>query len=386
MTPILHGVYTGCQVTADGSDLVLTISSGTYINQNVIQVPSVTAFTATSGDPSFDRYDTLYADSAGGISAITGVADGTLAQPDSTDVVLARYIVRAGATAIQSADIQDVRSFSFPEHPANTMAFTFLNTALSAADPGSGNFGFDSTTVGSIAHLYVNYQTPSWPYNLLGNYKKLGGWLSGGFNAFPYWLRIWSRQRPNIFVQMQVTGQTDHGSWADLTVSNFTYVTNDVGPPVAAVHLLTDAFDSIFECMGAVAPTIPTLTSGTSAITADTTVSSTAFTDGPTTGSIGANGQVFLLTCNATVSSATASTRNVTIRLWDGTTTFAETELQLAVSSPGTGTLTALVSPSAATTYKLSARASGNNVTLKAAAPDNSGASVATQITWVRLT
>ena len=108
---IQHGVEYGCAVSVS-SGLVLSVAAGGIINQNHSASVSAQTFTAASGDATFDRYDLLVADSAGNISAVTGTADGNVNQPDSTDVKLAAYIVRAAATSVAAADLQDLRTFA----------------------------------------------------------------------------------------------------------------------------------------------------------------------------------------------------------------------------------------------------------------------------------
>lgn len=74
------------------------------------------------------------------------------------------------------------------------------------------------------------------------------------------------------------------------------------------------------------------------------------------TGSIGASGQTWLITGVLCVVD-TAGAATVLVRIWDGTNVFAESEIYLAAANkPSTVTILARVTPSAATTYYLSAK------------------------------
>jgi hypothetical protein len=48
---VRHGVLSGCQVTADGTDLNLSVASGAIINGNVGASVSAQTFAAASGAP-----------------------------------------------------------------------------------------------------------------------------------------------------------------------------------------------------------------------------------------------------------------------------------------------------------------------------------------------
>lgn len=242
-TAVLHGVSSGCQVAADGVSLTLTVGSGSYVTENQVASPAVTSFVAASGDPNFDRYDTLYGDSAGAISAVTGVADGSMVQPDiPTGLVLARYVVRAGATAIQPGDVQGVAATVFKQHPANSLIYTFNNAALPNADPGAGVFGFNSTSLGAVTACFVNYITVS-----VGGSAK--SWFIPGTGATTgAVLRVWSRKAPVNFVDLTVSAMANHGTgpgtYVELTVSVRRASTSST-----LVPLSTDPLDSVIELL-----------------------------------------------------------------------------------------------------------------------------------------
>src|SRR5207244_2968857 len=151
-----------------------------------------TSVTIATADSTQDRYDLISADSAGIFTATTGalgsLANGTCVQPDTSDTKIAYIPVAAGITAIQNSDIQDVRTFVDLKAPTNSMAYTFLSTALSNADPGIGKCGFDSTTNSSIAHLYISYTSPSAPQSIKSWFFLPGS----GTPPLPYFLRFWS--------------------------------------------------------------------------------------------------------------------------------------------------------------------------------------------------
>ncbi len=95
--------------------MTVTASTGAGLNGGVY-----TAFTATTSvtldpsDPLLDRYDTVCATTAGLVvtAGVAGTAsDGSLVQPDVSDLVLAHVFVGAGVTDLTPDVIQDPRTF-----------------------------------------------------------------------------------------------------------------------------------------------------------------------------------------------------------------------------------------------------------------------------------
>ncbi len=97
------------------SGMTVQAATGAGLNGGVY-----TAFTATTSvtldpsDPLLDRYDTVCATTAG-LTVTAGVAgtasDGSLVQPDVSDLVLAHVFVGAGVTSLTPDVIQDPRVF-----------------------------------------------------------------------------------------------------------------------------------------------------------------------------------------------------------------------------------------------------------------------------------
>lgn len=374
---VIHGIRNGCTVTADGSTLNLAITQGTYINQNVIAAPNVSSFAAQSGDPNFDRYDLIAGDTAGNVYSVTGVADGTMLQPDSNDVILAYYAVRAGATAVQPGDVQQRAATVYAEHPAQSFAMTFLSSAHTpGTDPGLGNCQFDTTNINTIAHLYVNYSTATAPSSFKSWLQKNNAVVSPSQPG--YYLRLWSRRDPSSWVLIEVTAFTDHSTYCDLTC-----VVAVESSGAAAPNLSTDALDTIFEFAGIVPPSPATTANGSGALTGDVTISSTAWTDGVSTGTLAAG--TWLITGQVTLQGAVGGPL-VTVRLWDGSTVFAETENSVGTSAQvSAAPLSVIVAPSVPASFRLSARSTSGSPKMKAACVDNSGGNVATLFNWVKL-
>lgn len=261
----LTGPLQGGTVTAQGTpNTTVAVAAGFSIVAN--QAVTVTAGNLTPGaaDSTRDRIDAVVVNSSGTKSVIAGpLNDGvSAAYPDTTGYALHAwiYIFNSGSTAYTGTITSDMIStvgnvagwdtsgmldyVQLPE-PAQTFAYTFNNTALSSADPGAGVCGFNSTSSGSITHLYVS------------NTSFTGAtltWLQGGGEGtplVPYYLRLWSRKNPNLWFLVQVTAFTGHTTWADLTCS----WVSDSGVLLAGPSMLsTDAADTILEIIGTPPP------------------------------------------------------------------------------------------------------------------------------------
>ena len=377
---IIHGVLVGCDpsISADGT---LAIADGSILNQNITAPVSAQNWTATSGDATYDRYDTVYATSSGSVSALTGNTDGSLYQPDSSDVVIAKYIMRAGATTIAPGDLQDVRTFALLPQPAQTFAMTFLSSAWVSGDPGAARCQFDTTNINTIAHLIVSYTSASAPQSFK-TWLQLGASPSAPWGV-PWYLKLWSRKDPSKWLVVEVTAFSDQTTYCNLTCTVVGSSAGTNSPPIS-----TDALDTILEFAGIVPPTVsyPTATNGSVALTADVSLTAAnTFFDGPNTGVIGGAGQTLFFSAQASVLSGVTNDR-ITVRLTDGSTVFAEAEIGTPTTADYTIPLTAIVSPSATATYKIQAATTGGTAgTLKKAATSNSSGNLATKISWMQL-
>jgi hypothetical protein len=111
------------------------------------------------------------------------------------------------------------------------------------------------------------------------------------------------------------------------------------------------------------------------------------FFDGPNTGSIGANGQKWLIIAQGTVyDSATASAQEIAI--WNGSAYLANASVTTAAANFGSAIVTiALVTLTGATTFTLRARSQSTTTGVLATTLNATGvANKATSITAVRLT
>lgn len=401
---VRRGVLGNCDVTADGTDMVITVASGSLLFDNIYVPVSAQTVTLAAGDLTNARYDLIGIDSSGVIHAVAGTPDPNPVYPDtippSTNtgyIWLGAVEVDAAVTAITSGKVTDLRSnwhvtppklLELPQ-PADTLAYTLLSGAQSNADPGAGNCGFDTATVGTVGHLYVNHSSAS-------DGTSTAPWLgvmAYGTMPLPFYLRLRSRKQPTHYILLEVTAITDHAGaypagYTDLTVTVIGTSHGTVPAPNTnpATVLSTDALDTILEFNGAAASS--TTTNGEATLSTDTNITPiNTFVDGPNTGSIGVAGQTWLLMATVTLAQATNAGK-VTARLWDGTTVFAEAEQSTAIGAAGQIELKAIVNPTGAATYKVSCAAIALTATMKRQAPDNSvGGTVytATKILWIRL-
>jgi len=103
------------------------------------------------------------------------------------------------------------------------------------------------------------------------------------------------------------------------------------------------------------------------------------------TGSIGASGQVWLIIGVVTLDDINSGA-TMRVRLWDTSTVFAEIVTTVpALSSPVTATIVALVSPSGAATYHLSAKDASSGGGFARTTSTAGTANKATSITAIRL-
>jgi hypothetical protein len=133
----------------------------------------------------------------------------------------------------------------------------------------------------------------------------------------------------------------------------------------------------------------PTGTNGTNTLGANQALGAIAntFVDAVTTGTIGANTQVFYVICKATITSG-ASAATITARIWDGSaTSYDETAVSHgAAATTLEVTLQSVITLTAAVNIRLSVASTvANDGNILAAAPNNSSGSIATRISWVRL-
>lgn len=118
-----NGVFTGgMQTTASGSDMVITVSSGTaYINGKVRTFDTDTSFTLAAASSAYPRIDTVVVerndtDRQITLKVVQGKYSGSTASPTAPvrtggvyQLVLAQIAVGAGVTKITASDITDTR-------------------------------------------------------------------------------------------------------------------------------------------------------------------------------------------------------------------------------------------------------------------------------------
>src|SRR5215471_1224320 len=397
---------TSCAVTAQATpNMTVAVAVGTVMVGNVVATVLPANVTIAAADATRDRVDAVVADSTGALSAIAGSTDDgfNARPPDTTGYALLAYVYvfsRAHASftgTITSAMIDarlvgqqsvDARQFVSLPTPANSMAYTWDSGSTASGDPGAGKFRLNSTTDASlVTHIYASYYSTSWSQD--ARFTKLMVWFqplgAGAVNVNPYYLRLWSRKQPNKVHVYRVTGFTDNGTWADLTVTLVAAVTEDAGgPSTPSPKLSTDSGDSIFEYAGS-AVDVSALLNGSSALGADVAMTSAnTFYDGPNTGSIGANGQKILLIAHATVIGGGVG--QITMRITDGTTVFAEANGAGSATAGANLACSTVVSPSAAATYKITVASNQAGGTIKAdPVVNSSGAHVATRLSYVRI-
>lgn len=226
---VTHGVLQGCAATAQVvPDMTVAIAAGFVINGNTAAAVSGQNATITAADPTLDRYDAITVSTAGTVTVTAGTPADPPAQPESSDVILAYVLVYNQANAlytgtITSSVIQDVRSFIFPQIPANSLTYTFLSGAQANADPGSGKCGFDAATNSGVSHLYISTSTSSSPLTVTN-------WLENAAQV-PFYLKLWPRSNPGHWWLGKVTTYTPNTGYVDLSVKFVVKADNQVGAP-----------------------------------------------------------------------------------------------------------------------------------------------------------
>lgn len=252
-TQLLYQPVTGCAVTAQGTpNMTVAVASGTVLVANVLATVSAANVTITAADLFLDRIDAIVSDNTGTLSAIVGTLNDGLnvRPPDTTGYCPLAYVYVINQSAssytgsITSGQITDARVFNQLPEPAQTFAYTFTSGALSNADPGAGNFGFNSATLSSITAAYVNYTSPTASTHL---------WFLptnfGSFSLAPYLIRLWSRKNPANWMELEVTATANHGTgggtYAELTCTVVRTSTSGTSPTLA-----TDVLDTVFQYVG----------------------------------------------------------------------------------------------------------------------------------------
>jgi hypothetical protein len=392
--PINGGIVTP-QGTPDGT---VAVSAAVSLVANTVvfggAASALNIFGPNPADANYDRIDLVTQDATGAIVMVTGTAQfGPVLAPSTSNSILSEVYILSQASPTYTGTITVDAITQTPQseyillpEPGQTFAYTFLNTALSLADPGAGNFGFDSTTVGSIAHLYVSYANAQVPGTggssaFSAGFRKWfqNNLLHSAVGVGPFYLRIWSRQDPSNWVLVEVTSYTDHSTYADIAVTPVSRTQDTVG----SFTLTTDPLDCIFEFAGFVSGPVPE--SGTGVLGADVSIpSANTFVDGPTVSPAGGASASYLLTGYVTIAGP-AGADTATVRLTDGTTVYAEGENSIGASSFGVVTLMAIVPGNA--TYKFTvAHTSATAATIKRDPTVNSsGAHVGSKLTFVRI-
>ncbi len=365
--------------------MTVAVAAGAVLVDN--QAAQVTAgnVTITTADATIDRIDAIVADNTGAKSAIAGDLDETgvnVFPADSTGFSLLAHVYVFNQAhpeytgAIEAEAVLDRRLFVLLDQPADTLAFTFDDSALSNTDPGATVFGFNSATIASVTKAYVSYTSFT---------ASAHQWfIPSTGSSTPFTLRLWSRKNPANYLELEVTGLANHGTGGG-TYCELTCSITKAATGLTTVQLSTDVADTIMEYIGAAAGV--TATNGTAALGGDVgCATANTFADGPTTGSIGASGEVYLIQGHVTILCGSTGTR-YTVKLWNGTTTISEGELQFAANTIGTVHLSGIRTFGGAETWKLSAAplASTTGGLNKAAAVDNSAGNFASRISYVRI-
>lgn len=154
-------------------------------------------------------------------------------------------------------------------------------------------------------------------------------------------------------------------------------------PTLVTPALGTPASGVLSNCTG-----FPTATGSTTFLTADaTTAVAGTYVNGPTTGSIGANGQIWLISANAVYVNSFGNNMTASIRINSGATDVGDTSASAATGfSLSMSIAPIVITLTAATTFTLQAtdNIGGNQGALKATTIA-SGTNKATWITAIRL-
>jgi hypothetical protein len=260
LTLVQRGIVSGANATADGVTLTVTQNAGTILFDNVLVSVAVQTATLVAADPTYNRYDMAGVDSAGVLHIVTGTPGDPPVYPDTLPataypyVYTGTFLVPAGATATGVAgtsDVTDTRSapqnatavrsgFVQVSQPADTLVYTFKSGALTNVDPGTGLFGFDSATIGSITRMFVNYMSASAPSGTRTWFQPgtAPGW------QMP-WIRIWSREDPTNWLMFSQTSFTNHTTYGEVGLTLVAASTSTTG-----VTLTTDPQDTVIEYAG----------------------------------------------------------------------------------------------------------------------------------------
>jgi hypothetical protein len=376
-----------------------------------LSLPGATAPTryvgaTVSGAPvsgSFLTGDFVIADNGHCFVCTASGSPGTWADVGSAGAVSSVF-TRTGAVVAQNADYAGIMAAFI----AGSVAATRYVGGTASGAPASGTYAVGDFVIDQTGKLWIctaagtpGTWTQAGPVSSV--FTRTGAVVatSGDYTA----AQITNAADKSSGSQQAFTGEvaapdfSPSGLTGSVAASRYVGATSS-GAPASGAHNVGDWVVAqnghIFVCTVAGTPgtwvdvsgAAVTTTNGTAALSADVAMGAIAnvLVDGPTTGSIGANGQVFQIIASIQlVSSAVAAT--VTFRLWDGTTTYNEVAQNhsAAVSSIG-ATLQTIVTLTGAATFKISATSTtGNDGNIKAAAPNNSGANVATRISYVRL-
>lgn len=131
---------------------------------------------------------------------------------------------------------------------------------------------------------------------------------------------------------------------------------------------------------------VPTATAATTFLGSDQAMTvAGGFVNGPNTGSVGADGQMWLIMAVAAAADASGAANNWEIGIFNGTTYVANPPGTLPTNSTGDLTAVVIVALSAATTFTLRAKVQTGNGTLLTTGIASGIANKATSITAVRL-
>lgn len=153
-------------------------------------------------------------------------------------------------------------------------------------------------------------------------------------------------------------------------------------PTLVTPALGTPASGNLTNCTG-----FPGASSVTAFLGADVALNNTAnYFDGPNTGSIGANGQMWFLTATGTYTDTSAAA-TIVLAIYNGTSYICSSVSSVAATNfMASHTVSAVVTLSAATTFTLRARdVSTTNGSLLTSGSASAVANKATSITAVRL-
>ncbi len=376
----LTEVVQGCAVAAQSSpNMTVSVGAGLVLVDNQAVGVAAGNVTISTAETEEDRQDAVVVDDTGAVSAIDGpVNDGSNVQPpDTTGFAVLAYVYVYSAAhpaftgTITDAEIIDRRQFILLDQPANTLAFTFDDAALSNTDPGATVFGFNSATIASVTKAYVSYASFT---------ASAHQWLipSTG-SGTPFTLRLWSRKNPGNYLELLVTALANHGTGGG-TYAELTCTITKAATALTTVQLSTDVADTIMEYVGQSLPI--TAQNGTAALSGDVTMTNAnQFYDGPNTGALTGT---FLVTAYISAL-AGALNQTLTARLWDGSTSYAEAS-GLGGSVIGVTLTVAAVVTLSAQTLKISVASTNAGGTIKANPTSNSsGSNVAARISYVRL-